>query len=90
MNVRVQMIDTETGEILGTKYSNYALNFNTKNDAGFVHIMNWIQSSVRGVRVAKHKGIELRVNFCEELQPEYLPFYQNSEQANEIAKSYVR
>lgn len=90
MNVRVQMIDTDTGEILGTKYACYALNFETKFDKGFEFLMRWLQSSVRGVRVARHKGIELRVHFSEEKESLFLPFNQSLEEAKEIASSYVR
>lgn len=34
MNIRLQMVDTETGEIIATSYKQYALNFSTKNDTG--------------------------------------------------------
>ena len=89
MNVRVQMVDTDTGEILGTKYSNYALNFNTKNDAGFIMIMKWVQSCVRGIRVAHHNSIELRVHFCEEKESLNLPFGMTEQEAIKQASDYV-
>ena len=89
MNIRVQMIDTDTGEILGTKYANYALNFGTKNDNGFVFIMRWVQSAVRGIRVAHHKSIELRIGFVEEKESLFIPFGMTDEEVQSNAAQYV-
>ena len=83
------MVDTDTGEILATKYSNYALNFATKNDAGFTMIMRWVQSCVRGIRNAGHNGIELKIYFCEEKECLSLPFGMTVDDANKLASEYV-
>ena len=72
MNLRFQMIDTDTGEILATSYCNYALNFADKKDTGFRKILAWCQSAVRGIRRNGHDGIELRVFFGKEKAPEFL------------------
>lgn len=89
MNIRLQMIDTDTGEILATKYANYALNFGLKNDAGFILIMNWVHSCVRGIRTTEHKNIELRVGFCNEKEELFLPFGMTKEQSIKNASDYV-
>ena len=54
MNLRFQMIDTDTGEILATSYCNYALNFADKKDTGFRKILAWCQSAVRGIRLYQY------------------------------------
>ena len=66
------MIDIDTGEILATRYSNYACNFADKKDVGFSKILAWAQSCVRGVRTSNHENIELRVGFCKEKAPQFL------------------
>lgn len=69
MNLRFQMIDTDTGEILGTSYKNYALNFADKKDTGFLRCLEWCMSAVRGIRSTQHKNIEVRIFFGEEVKP---------------------
>lgn len=69
MNLRFQMVDTDTGEILATSYNNYILNFYDKKDVGFRRCLEWCMSAVRGVRTTEHKNIELRVFFGEEKKP---------------------
>lgn len=69
MNLRFQMIDTDTGEILATSYNNYILNFHDKKDVGFRRCLEWCMSAVRGVRTTVHKNIELRVYFGDEKKP---------------------
>ena len=76
MNLRFQMIDTDTGEILGTSYKNYALNFADKKDTGFIRCLEWCMSAVRGIRSTEHKNIEVRIFFGTEKQPLSL-FEQN-------------
>ena len=66
------MVDTDTGEILATRYNNYACNFGDKKDVGFSKILAWAQSCVRGVRCANHDNIELRIGFSKEKAPEFL------------------
>lgn len=89
MNLSVEMIDMNTGEVLGRKSANYVLNFATKNDAGFVFLMRWLQSCVRGVRLSDHKDIQLRVSFHDDKESLFLPFGMSVEQADELAKQYV-
>ena len=89
MNVRLQMIDTDTGEILATKYANYAFNFAYKGDVGFTTIINWAHSCVRGIRNTEHKNIELRVGFCEEKEELFLPFGMTKEESIKNAAEYV-
>lgn len=89
MNLRLQMVDTDTGELLAHKYCNYALNFSTKNDAGFILIMNWVQSCVRGVRTTDHQNIQLQIQFCEEKESLFLPFGMTKEDSIKNAAEYV-
>lgn len=69
MNLRFQMVDTDTGEILATSYKNYILNFCDKKDVGFTRCLEWCMSAVRGVRTTEHKNIELRIFFGSEKKP---------------------
>lgn len=92
MNVHVDMIDMETGEILGRRSANYAFNFGVKDDAGFSFLLSWIQSCVRGIRVAKKNDLQLRIHFTDEKQPQYL--FGSSpdnlkEEASKILSDYV-
>lgn len=77
------MVDTDTGEILGTSYRNYALNFADKKDTGFIRCLEWCMSAVRGVRSTEHKNIEVRIFFGEEKQP--LPLFEK-ENVENLAK----
>ena len=88
MNLKLQMIDIDTGEILAHKYHNLVCSFATRGDAGFTKILEWAQSCVKGVRTSEHKHIELRVGFSEEIEPAYIPF-DDLEKAKENAASYV-
>ena len=83
MNLRFQMVDTDTGEILGTSFKNYVLNFADKNDVGFRRCLEWCMSCVRGVRTTEHKNIELKIYFGEERSP--LPIFEQ-EQITNFAK----
>ena len=89
MNLRFQMVDTDTGEILGTSYKNYALNFADKNDVGFRRCLEWCMSCVRGIRSTDHKNIELKIFFGEEKVPLSL-FEQDivTNQAKEVLNVY--
>lgn len=89
MNIRLQMVDTETGEIIGSSFKQYALNFATKNDAGFTFIMRWIQSAVRGIRSTDHKHIEVKIFMEEESMSLGLPFPPPVEVQKEQARQYV-
>ena len=89
MNLRFQMVDTETGEIIATSYQHYALNFNTKKDAGFMFIMRWVQSAVRGVRTTEHKAIEVKIFMMEEQNSLMLPFPPSIEEQKAQAAQYV-
>lgn len=77
------MVDTDTGEILGTSYKNYVLNFADKKDTGFIRCLEWCMSAVRGVRNSEHKNIEVRIFFGEEKQPLSL---LEQDEVNKIAK----
>lgn len=90
MNMRFQMVDTSTGEIICTSYKDFACNFATKNDAGFRTCMEWCMSAVRGVRTTDHRNIELRIHFAEEQGSLPLPFGMTPEMAKDQAKEYVR
>lgn len=72
MNLRFQMIDTDTGEMLANSYCQYALNFQDKKDVGFKKCLAWVQSCVRGIRCHNHDNIELRIGFAKEKAPEFL------------------
>lgn len=72
MNLKFQIIDTTTGEILAHRYANYACNFDDKNDVGFRKILAWAQSCVRGIRCNNVDSLELRIGFCAEKAPQYL------------------
>ena len=74
MNLRFQMVDTDTGEILAHRYENLACNIGAPNDVGFKKIVDWAASCIRGVRTTEHKNIELRVGFCKEIAPSFLSF----------------
>ena len=90
MNLRLQMIDADTGEILVTRYKNYAMSFATKNDAGFRTCVEWCMSCVRGVRMKRSKNIELRIGFSEEIGT--LPLFpgMSDKDSQNIASEYVR
>ncbi len=68
------MIDTDTGEILATRYANYSMNFGTKTDKGFLFCLRWINSALRGIRLNNRKNIELRFGFNEDIDALALPF----------------
>lgn len=89
MNLTLTMIDSSTGEILARSNKNYALSFATKNDAGFRYLMEWVMSSVRGIRCAHHDSIELRINFVEDKPLPQLPFGLTPEEARKQAAAYV-
>ena len=88
--LHIEMVDKSTGEILGRSSREYVLNFDTRNDAGFIYLNKWLQSSVRGARLKK-RDIQLRIDFEEPKEPGLLPFY-NGDVTNElksIINSYV-
>ena len=68
MNINIEMLDPQSGNIIAKRSANYALNFGTRNDSGYECIMNWVKSCVRGVRLDKYKEIELRVRFDEKYE----------------------
>lgn len=74
MNLRFEMIDIDTGEILAHRYENLACNIGLKNDVGFSKINSWAASCIRGVRSSEHENIELRISFCKEKAPSFLKF----------------
>lgn len=74
MNLRFQMIDTDTGEILARRSENLACNIGMPNDVGFKRISDWCASCIRGVRSTEHESIELRIEFCNEKAPAFLQF----------------
>lgn len=84
------MIDTDTGEVLCTCYKDYAMNFATKNDAGFRTLVEWCRSAVRGVRTTEHKNIELRFHFSESQGSLYIPFGMTADDVKSQALNYVR
>ena len=86
------MIDTDTGEIIITRYKDYALSFGVKNDAGFRTLMEWCMSAVRGVRDPKykHNNLELRIGFCSEKESIPLAFGDSIDKVRDLARSYVR
>lgn len=92
MNIRFQMIDTDTGEIIITRYKDFVMSFATKNDAGFRTCVEWCMSAVRGVRDIKsgHKNIELRIGFQSERDTIPLPFGKDIDAVRNLAKNYVR
>lgn len=89
MNLSLEMIDSSTGEILACSKRSYALSFATKNDAGFRYLMEWCMSSVRGIRLAKHDSIQLRITFEEDKPLPQLPFGLSPEEAKRQAAAYV-
>ena len=89
MHLRLQMIDTDTGEIICTRYKEYACSFGVKNDAGFRVLMEWCMSAVRGVRTTDHKSIELRFHFAEKQGSLPIPFGMNEADARNQALEYV-
>lgn len=66
MNLRLQMIDCDTGEVLAHRYENLACNLYDKKDVAFNRINSWLQSCVRGVRQKKCNCIEFRCSFLED------------------------
>ena len=90
MNLRLQMVDADTGEILVTRYKEFACSFATKNDAGFRTCVEWCMSAVRGVRMKKANNIELRIGFSENQGSLFLPFGMTENDAKNEALNYVR
>lgn len=90
MMLHIEMVDKSTGEILGRSTREYALNFDTRNDAGFIYLNRWLQSSVRGARLKK-KDIQLRIDFEEPKDPGLLPFVNGdvTSELKKIISSYV-
>jgi len=64
MNLRIQMVDTDTGEILYNQEKILACQF-VKNDTAFNLMHKVLESCVRGVRGDKARSIELKIRFCE-------------------------
>lgn len=77
MNIDLVMFDKSTGEVLWSRSTQYACNFE-RNDAGRKLIMNMIDSAIKGCRVSKHRYISCHIDLLETaidkavLQP--LPF----------------
>lgn len=89
MNIRLQMVDTDTGEILAHMYHNYALNFNCKDDAGFRCLLAWCQSCVRGIRINGKKNLDLNIHFADDNCTEDLFCGMSREEFNEKAKAFL-
>ena len=66
MNLKIQMVDTDTGEILYNQEKILACQFH-KNDTAFNLMHKVLESCVRGVRCdpKEPRSIELRIRFCE-------------------------
>lgn len=75
MDLQIEMIDKQTGEVLAKKCRDYALNFAVKNDSGFAYLHRWLESCVRGVRCSEHRQIQLRIDFSE-----YKPTISNGQE----------
>lgn len=71
MDIQIDMIDKQTGEIIAKKVGNYVLNFAVKNDSGFAFLHRWCESAVRGVRLTEHKEIMLQISFSEYPRPRH-------------------
>lgn len=84
------MVDVDTGEVLAMSSKSFAMNFNTKNDAGFRTCMEWCMSCVRGLRNTNHKNLELRIGFLSENKQ--LPLFgaESLESLRLEASEYVR
>ena len=52
MLLEIQMVDTDTGEVLYRKQAVYACQF-LKNDAAFKLMHNVCESAVRGIQIRK-------------------------------------
>ena len=90
MNVRIRMTDTQTGEILAQANHNYVFNFGLRSDAGFLCVLRWIQSAIRGVRLLKHGSIEVSFIFDREIAGSSLFFSQEDrDKFNENAGAYL-
>ena len=66
MLLEIQMVDTDTGEVLYRKQAVYACQFH-KSDSAFKLMHNVCESAVRGIRFKKCASIELKIRFCEPL-----------------------
>lgn len=64
MNLKIQMVDTDTGELLYNVNKQLACNF-SKNDVAFNLMHKVLESCVRGIRYRKSNSIELKIRFCE-------------------------
>lgn len=64
MLLEIQMVDTDTGEVLYRRQAVYACQF-LKNDTAFKLMHNVCESAVRGIRYKKCNSIELKIRFCE-------------------------
>ena len=64
MNLKIQMVDTDTGELLYNQEKILACQF-TKNDTAFRLMHNVLESCVRGIRNRKCDSIELKIRFYE-------------------------
>lgn len=71
MNLKFQIIDSSTGEILGESYDNLACNIGDVKDAAFNRIQKWSESCVRGIQQKRAESLELRISFKKE---KYNPF----------------
>lgn len=65
MNLKIEMYDMETNELLAHRYCEYQCNFMDKNDSGFKTLLAWCRSAVRGVRVKHLPAVELKIQFLE-------------------------
>lgn len=76
MNLRFQIIDTTSGEILSECVDRLVCNLGDTKDVGFKRIHLWAESCVRGIKQKRADSLELRVSFSLEkyMDSEPIPF----------------
>lgn len=63
MNVFIQVVDSDTGEIISRNSRNLVFDPTNKNDVGFKLCRDWIASTLRGIRDPRYKHDKLQVSF---------------------------
>lgn len=89
MNVLIELIDTDSGEIISRISRNLVFDPSNRGDVGFKLCRDWIACALRGVRNREynHDHLELRFRFYETQVPAQL-FVNDSRMKIEAAHVY--
>lgn len=89
MNIKLEMKDLETGDLLAHRCCEYECNFDCKDDRGFKTLLAWCRSCVRGIRVKHFSAIQLRIEFLASTDCTDLFCDMTREEFNEKANAFL-